>query len=738
MTLDGAGPTIDISAFSLTADVRGIVDAVGEELGDYQLRIEDSDGDRLIFYGTANGSWQTGVGGLLSAAIEADSTGTPASGVFNPASSTFMVVVAFDNDGTTPWGTGGTLEVDNVILTNTNSDDSGWYAGLFWDGLTTTQTAMSLLKLTADVKGDVTGGAYLLRLEAFQSGLAGLNEDFELATGTGGGFFMVPDDIPPGGDPGVIENATPSYDDGIVGEGAFGGVFGLAEFFDPSGGMSAQVVTDGTQGYVAEIRVECISAPTTGGWFAGLTWADQLLPSTDLSTVELKAKVKGLQACFGGFGDYELRIEDAQGDRLYFDMTADGTWQDVGGFLDTATEGAAAGGGGDGSFDLDSPSYTVVVSFVDPNVGWEFGGVLQVDELYLTPATVNTQIGEVSFSGTADGTFQEIGGFLTEGASNLGDTDEDFEGTTGTGGGEFYTANGGGVVNGQPWDDGLDTEFAFAGVWGDGSMANVYAEACSTCGTSGSKAGRLEVESAAFGASGGWWAGIYFGEIRIDLSAGEGDNLAALSDIILSAQIQGLAEAGEGQTYGNYQLRIDDAETDYLAFSMTADGTVQSVGGPLSTATRGQTPDGNGSFNYQQGIYNIVLVFEGGTGIDTWGTGGTLIIDDLFVTGIPFSAADNFTVTVAFEDELATWGTDGTLTVDNIFFGEEGVVGKGDMNCDGVVDIDDVEPFVTALTDPAAYIAAYPGCDIMNADVLEDSAVNGLDVAAFTTLLISE
>lgn len=737
LTLVGGPPSIDLSAFSLTADIRGTVDVGGEVLGDYQLRIEDTDGDRLVFYGTANGSWQTGVGGALSTATEADSTGTPASGVFNVNSSSYTVVIAFDNDGANQWGTGGTLEVDNLVLTNSNSEGAGWYAGLFWDGLTTTQTDMSLLKLTADVKGDVVGGDYVLRLEAFKSGLAGLNEDFELATQTGGGLFLIPDDIPPGGSEAVIESAITNYDDGIDGEGAFGGVFGLAEFFDPSGGISAQVVSDGTQGFVAEIRVECISAPTTGGWFAGLTWGNQLLPSTDLGAMELTARIKGTSACFGGLGDYELRIEDAQGDRLYFPMTANGSWQDVGGFLNTATEGPRAGGGGDGSFNFDSASYTVVVAFVDPNVGWEFGGVLQVDELYLTPAVVNTQIGEVSFSGTADGTFQQIGGFLTEGVSNLGDTNQDFNSATGTGGGEFYTANGGGILGGYGWDDGIEFEQAFAGVWGDGTIANVYADACLTCGSSSTPAGRLEVESAAYGASGGWWAGLTFPGVRIDLSAGAGDNLAALSDVIFSAKIQGLADTGLGQTLGNYQFRIEDAETDYIAFNMTADGTLQPVGGALSTAVRGQTPDGNGSFNYVQGAYNITLVIEGGPGYDTWGSGGTLIIDDLFVTGVPFSSADNFTVTATFENEMETWGTGAALTVDNIYFGEEGVVGKGDMNCDGFVDIDDVEPFVQALTDPAGYIAAYPDCDILNGDVLEDTAVNGLDIAAFTTLLIS-
>ena len=40
----------------------------------------------------------------------------------------------------------------------------------------------------------------------------------------------------------------------------------------------------------------------------------------------------------------------------------------------------------------------------------------------------------------------------------------------------------------------------------------------------------------------------------------------------------------------------------------------------------------------------------------------------------------------------------------------------GDLNCDGHVDFDDINPFVLALSDPAGYEAAYPGCHLLNAD----------------------
>jgi hypothetical protein len=59
----------------------------------------------------------------------------------------------------------------------------------------------------------------------------------------------------------------------------------------------------------------------------------------------------------------------------------------------------------------------------------------------------------------------------------------------------------------------------------------------------------------------------------------------------------------------------------------------------------------------------------------------------------------------------------------------------GDLNCDGVINGYDIDPFVLALTDPAAYASAYPGCDYMLADVNHDGAVNGYDIDPFVLLL---
>ena len=65
----------------------------------------------------------------------------------------------------------------------------------------------------------------------------------------------------------------------------------------------------------------------------------------------------------------------------------------------------------------------------------------------------------------------------------------------------------------------------------------------------------------------------------------------------------------------------------------------------------------------------------------------------------------------------------------------------GDLNCDGVVDNFDIDPFVLALTSaghPIAcddYEAMYPACDCTLADVNGDGSVNNFDIDPVVELL---
>jgi hypothetical protein len=59
----------------------------------------------------------------------------------------------------------------------------------------------------------------------------------------------------------------------------------------------------------------------------------------------------------------------------------------------------------------------------------------------------------------------------------------------------------------------------------------------------------------------------------------------------------------------------------------------------------------------------------------------------------------------------------------------------GDLDCNGVVNFDDINPFVLALSNPTAYAAAYPNCMVLNADCNLDGAANFDDIDAFVALL---
>ena len=59
----------------------------------------------------------------------------------------------------------------------------------------------------------------------------------------------------------------------------------------------------------------------------------------------------------------------------------------------------------------------------------------------------------------------------------------------------------------------------------------------------------------------------------------------------------------------------------------------------------------------------------------------------------------------------------------------------GDLNCDGLIDYADINPFVIALTGQAAYEAQRPNCFWMNADLNGDNVVNYADINPFVALL---
>jgi hypothetical protein len=70
-----------------------------------------------------------------------------------------------------------------------------------------------------------------------------------------------------------------------------------------------------------------------------------------------------------------------------------------------------------------------------------------------------------------------------------------------------------------------------------------------------------------------------------------------------------------------------------------------------------------------------------------------------------------------------------TLTVEDMTI-------PADTNCDGAVNVFDIDSFLLALFDPIGYAAAYPECERSSADANEDGSVDFFDVDPFVDCII--
>ena len=649
-------PAFDLSDYSLTADVKGEANtAAGEAYGHYQLRIEDSNGDRLVFESAAvaDGNWTT-IGGTLDQAIEKNADDVPATGVFNVDSATLRVVVIFDPSRNPSWGTGGTLSVDNLVLTNDRPDGSDYSGALTWADLPdTTVIDPRYLMLTADVKGDV-GGNYELRLDGFV-GIPNVDEDFSVITAN------TEVQIAEAGDTGAT---IYDWNAQLENDAVFFGMQNAA--VTDTGGIWVRALTTGgygDDGSCVQIEALDVWPQVNGFWYAGMAWRDQLLPSTDLQQVTLTAKVKGTwnTEWLQEPAKYVLRIEDPDGDWIGFEQVYDGTYQSVGGALsDATTSGLVAQG--NGMFDVDTDlDYRVVVVYSGRRVSsatWgNWGGTLTIDDVYLSPSPNPKleQAGSVTFSGVADGTFQSVGGLLTEGQS-----------TWPPDGGQFYPQW---TATPESWDVGLEGETAFAGFGWGASIETASAEGCKTCGVSGTGGGVFTVTGIA-SPPGWYWAGVAWPGLEIDMSN--------LSQTTFTIDAKGVWNPAAGETPGMITIRLQDENGLRIAWDSSAvDGSYHTLGGALNTFTA------ESGFDLNSPSYTATIIVYGYR-TPSWGKGATVYFDNVTVSdpggSVLFedfetvvgptpgllTGMDAFAVTLAMQDGVFTWPAGGSLIVDNL------------------------------------------------------------------------
>lgn len=61
---------------------------------------------------------------------------------------------------------------------------------------------------------------------------------------------------------------------------------------------------------------------------------------------------------------------------------------------------------------------------------------------------------------------------------------------------------------------------------------------------------------------------------------------------------------------------------------------------------------------------------------------------------------------------------------------------RGDMNCDSVLDMNDIDPMATAVVNPVGYSTAFPTCPVNQGDMDLNGQVDGADIAKFIDELL--
>lgn len=134
------------------------------------------------------------------------------------------------------------------------------------------------------------------------------------------------------------------------------------------------------------------------------------------------------------------------------------------------------------------------------------------------------------------------------------------------------------------------------------------------------------------------------------------------------------------------------------------------------------------------GIGLVPALAAGDFTIDWWTVDGG---GEMFTTGGDFELSG----TIGQHDAGSVVLTGGSFELIGGFWLGAGAgpqFGLGDLNCDGAVNAFDIDPFVLALTSPAAYQVAFPDCDINLADINSDGEINAFDIDPFVELLTGD
>jgi len=218
------------------------------------------------------------------------------------------------------------------------------------------------------------------------------------------------------------------------------------------------------------------------------------------------------------------------------------------------------------------------------------------------------------------------------------------------------------------------------------------------------------------------------GVVAVGLAAWDGSVWTPLGDP--GWGISDLTSYGTQLVVGGGFTSIGGVSAKYIA---SWDGTSWQ---PLGSGMGGRSPHvyavhsyngslvAGGKFTSADGAYVLNIAEWNGSSWQAMGSGASAEVYAMTLFGGDLIVGGNFTTAGDIGGpRVARWGC---------------TMMKGDMDCSGNVDLDDIGPFVLALVDPPAYGLQQPDCDVMLADCNRDGYVNGCDIQPFVNLLLDQ
>lgn len=230
--------------------------------------------------------------------------------------------------------------------------------------------------------------------------------------------------------------------------------------------------------------------------------------------------------------------------------------------------------------------------------------------------------------------------------------------------------------------------------------------------------------------------GSYSGQVVIDnldvtTGGGPGHGGSDDNDVIdLQAQVLAHAEASFASTLDDNSINVDFGSIELGSGDMVIDIPVYNLESTPGFTAGLDIEYGSGSGDTSALQIDAMLSVAN---IDAGGFANVeAVMDD--ATAGAFSATY---VLRTFDQHTAqNWQEGDSLTIHLTGEVTASVLTDGDMNCDDVVDVDDIAPFAFAIIDPVGYFMAYPTCDISRSDMNHDGAANGRDIDGFVQKLL--